>query len=71
MMRRLRLEMRRRLLGNGYCNRHTQLDCGFETVCETCVHFGTGTEAFPSSPASATTPPSVTSKPSSPFSTAC
>ena len=46
-MRRLRLEMQRRLLGNGYCNRPTELDCCFETVCETCVHFGTGAEFVP------------------------
>ena len=46
-MRRLRLEMQRRLLGNGYCNRPVELDCAFETVCETCVHFTTGTEFVP------------------------
>ena len=46
-MRRLRLEMQRRLLGNGYCNRPTELDCSFETVCETCVHFSTGPEFVP------------------------
>ncbi|MBW3643091.1 MAG: hypothetical protein KY447_09280 [Actinobacteria bacterium] len=39
-MRRLRLEMQRRLLGNGYCTRPVELDCAFET----CVHFDTGTE---------------------------
>ena len=42
-----RLEVQRRLLGNGYCNRPTELDCGFETVCETCVHFGIGAEFVP------------------------
>ena len=41
-MRRLRLGMQRRLLANGYCNRPVELDCAFETVCETGVHFGTG-----------------------------
>jgi site-specific recombinase XerD len=46
-MRRLRFEMQRRLLGNGYCNRPTELDCSFETVCETCVHFSTGPEFVP------------------------
>ena len=46
-MRRLRLEMQRRLLGNGYCNRPPELDCSFETVCETCVHFSTGPEFVP------------------------
>ena len=46
-MRRLRLEMQRRLLGNGYCTRPAELDCAFETVCETCVHFTTGPEFVP------------------------
>lgn len=46
-MRRLRLEMQRRLLGNGYCTRPVELDCAFETVCETCVHFATDTEFVP------------------------
>jgi integrase len=46
-MRRLRLEMHRRLLGNGYCTRPVELDCAFETVCETCVHFDTGPEFVP------------------------
>jgi len=45
--RRLRLEMHRRLLGNGYCTRPVELDCAFETVCETCVHFDTGPEFVP------------------------
>ena len=46
-MRRLRLEMQRRLLGNGYCTRPAELDCAFESVCETCVHFATGPEFTP------------------------
>jgi site-specific recombinase XerD len=46
-MRRLRIEMQRRLLGNGYCTRPAELDCAFETVCETCVHFATGPEFVP------------------------
>jgi hypothetical protein len=46
-MRRLRIEMQRRLLANGYCTRPVELDCAFETVCETCVHFATGTEFVP------------------------
>ncbi|HEX4865568.1 MAG TPA: tyrosine-type recombinase/integrase [Acidimicrobiales bacterium] len=46
-MRQLRLEMQRRLLGNGYCTRPIELDCAFETVCETCVHFATGPEFVP------------------------
>lgn len=46
-MRQLRLQMQGRLLGNGYCNCPAELDCAFETVCETCVHFGTGAEFVP------------------------
>ena len=46
-MRRLRVEMQRRLLGNGYCTRPAEFDCAFETVCETCVHFATGPEFVP------------------------
>jgi len=46
-MRRLRLEMNRRLLGNGYCTRPSELDCAYESVCETCVHFATGPEFVP------------------------
>ena len=46
-MRRLRLEMNRRLLGNGHCTRPPELDCAYETVCETCVHFATGPEFVP------------------------
>ena len=46
-MRRLRLEMHRRLLGNGYCTRPVELNCAFETVCETSVHFDTGPEFVP------------------------
>ena len=46
-MRKLRIEMQRRLLGNGYCTRPVELDCQFESVCETCVHFATGPEFAP------------------------
>jgi hypothetical protein len=46
-MRRLRVEMERRLLGNGYCTRPLELNCAFESVCETCVHFSTGLEFQP------------------------
>lgn len=28
-----------RMLGNGYCARPSQLDCAFESVCETCTYF--------------------------------
>lgn len=46
-MRRLRRELERRDLGNGYCTRPATLACAFETVCETCVHFDTGLEFVP------------------------
>ena len=46
-MRKLRIEMQRRLLGNGYCTRPVELDCAFEAVCESCVHFATGPEFAP------------------------
>lgn len=44
-MARLRQEMNWRLLGNGYCTRHPDMKCEYETICETCVFFWT-TEAF-------------------------
>jgi hypothetical protein len=33
-MRKLRAEMHRRMLGNGYCARPVGLDCHFESICE-------------------------------------
>src|SRR5262249_15885411 len=39
-MTRLRRE-HHRLLGNGYCTRPPQLDCAFESICETCSYFQT------------------------------
>ena len=39
-MARLRRE-HNRLLGNGYCTRPPELDCAFESVCETCAFFQT------------------------------
>lgn len=45
-MTRLRAETDR-LLGNGYCHRPTQLDCEFETICESCTYFATTTEFLP------------------------
>ena len=38
-MRALRIEANRRLLGNGYCTRPTELGCRYETICETCSFF--------------------------------
>jgi site-specific recombinase XerD len=40
-MRRVRNEVHPRLLGNGWCQRPAQLDCSFESICESCVHFAT------------------------------
>ena len=36
-----------RLLGNGWCQRPAQLDCSYESICETCVHFSTDTTFQP------------------------
>lgn len=46
-MRRLRAEMHRRMLGNGYCARPVELDCHFETICEGCTCFLTTIEFRP------------------------
>jgi hypothetical protein len=45
-MRRL-AETHRRLLGNGHCTRPVALDCQFESICERCGFFETGTEFVP------------------------
>jgi site-specific recombinase XerD len=36
-----------RLLGNGYCTRPAELDCAFESICETCTFFQTNIEFAP------------------------
>ncbi|HYZ70747.1 MAG TPA: site-specific integrase [Thermoleophilaceae bacterium] len=46
-MRRLRAEMHRRMLGNGYCARPVGLDCHFESICESCTFFQTTREFRP------------------------
>jgi integrase len=46
-MRKLRAEMHRRMLGNGYCARPVGLDCHFETICESCTYFQTTLEFRP------------------------
>ena len=46
-MRKLRSEMHRRMLGNGYCARPVGLDCHFESICESCVYFQTTLEFRP------------------------
>ena len=40
-MRRLRAEMHRRMLGNGYCARPVEMDCHFDSICEGCTFFVT------------------------------
>jgi site-specific recombinase XerD len=44
---RVRRELQQRMLANGYCNRPPELDCQFETVCETCTYFETTVEFRP------------------------
>lgn len=46
-MRKLRSEMHRRMLGNGYCARPIGLDCHFESICESCTNFQTTHEFRP------------------------
>ena len=46
-MRKLRAEMHRRMLGNGYCARPVGLDCHFESICESCTFFQTTIEFRP------------------------
>ena len=46
-MRKLRREMHRRMLGNGYCARPVEMDCHFESICESCTFFVTTIEFRP------------------------
>ncbi len=46
-MRKLRSEMHRRMLGNGYYARPVELDCHFESICESCTFFVTTVEFKP------------------------
>lgn len=46
-MAKLRREMHRRMLGNGYCARPVELDCHFESICESCSYFVTTLEFGP------------------------
>jgi hypothetical protein len=46
-MRKLRSEAHRRMLGNGYCARPVELDCHFESICESCTFFVTTVEFLP------------------------
>ena len=44
-MRQLDTNQNQRMLGNGHCERPPQLDCQFESICESCAHFSTN-QAF-------------------------
>jgi len=46
-MAKLRQEMDRRMLGNGYCARPVEMDCHFESICESCSFFVTTVEFKP------------------------
>jgi integrase/recombinase XerD len=46
-MRKLRGEMHCRMLGNGYCSRPVEMDCHFESICESCTFFVTTIEFRP------------------------
>src|SRR5438034_8372398 len=43
-MGKLRREMNRRMLGNGFCARPVEMDCHFESICESCTFFVTTIE---------------------------
>ena len=45
-MRRVRRE-HQRMLGNGWCQRPIELDCAFESICETCTYYATDTTFQP------------------------
>ena len=46
-MAKLRREAHRRTLGNGYCARPVELDCHFESICESYTFFVTTLEFRP------------------------
>ena len=46
-MTQLAAEYDQRMLGNGYCNRPSKLDCQFESICETCAYYSTDTTFDP------------------------
>jgi len=46
-MLKLRKEMTQRMLGNGYCARPVEMDCHFESICESCTFFVTTIEFRP------------------------
>ncbi len=41
----LAAEFDQKFLGNGHCNRPSELDCQFESICESCAYFSTN-ESF-------------------------
>jgi hypothetical protein len=45
-MRRLRRQ-HQRMLGNGWCQRPAEMDCHYETICETCTYFATDPDHIP------------------------
>lgn len=45
-MRRLR-QQHRRMLANGWCDRPADMDCHYETICETCTYYTTDTTHTP------------------------
>jgi len=46
-MLKLRREMNSRMLGNGHCARPPEMDCHFESICESCTFFVTTIEFRP------------------------
>jgi len=46
-MAKLRREMDRRMLGNGYCARPVEMGCHFESICGSCTFFVTTIEFRP------------------------
>ena len=46
-MTKLAAEFDQKMLGNGHCNRPPQLDCQFESICESCAHYSTNTAFNP------------------------
>jgi len=46
-MLKLRRELHSRMLGNGHCARPVEMDCHFESICESCTFFVTTIEFRP------------------------
>jgi len=46
-MAHLAAEFDQKMLGNGHCNRPSQLDCQFESICESCAFFSTNESFMP------------------------